>query len=66
MRLSASFKILITGQEGDYFVIRIGPRHRVLAVNSLGGTGTVYASPALAGGRLYLRTETHLVCIGSK
>jgi len=59
-------KILISGQDGDYFVVQAGPRHSVLAANSLGGTGTVYASPALANGRLYLRTETHLYCIGSR
>jgi outer membrane protein assembly factor BamB len=58
-------KILISGQDGDYFVIQSGPRHKVLAMNSLGGSGTVYASPAIANGRLYLRTETHLFCIGS-
>jgi outer membrane protein assembly factor BamB len=57
-------KILITGQDGDFFVIEAGPVHRILSVNSLGGNGNLYASPALANGRLFLRTETHLFCIG--
>ncbi len=58
-------KILLSGQDGDFFVIQAGPVHRVLSVNSLGGNGNVYASPALSNGHLFLRTETHLFCIGN-
>jgi outer membrane protein assembly factor BamB len=36
-------KILLSGQDGDLFEIQAGPIHRVLSVNSLGGT--VYGSP---------------------
>jgi outer membrane protein assembly factor BamB len=56
-------KILLSGQDGDFFVIQAGPVHRVLSVNSLGGT--VYASPAIAGRRLFLRTDTHIFCFGN-
>ena len=46
-------KILLTSEEGDTFVIRAGPKHEVLATNPIGEP--VWASIALANGRLYLR-----------
>ncbi len=55
-------KILISGQDGDFFVIQAGPTHRVLSTNSIGGV--VYSSPALAEGKLFLRAEDCLYAIG--
>ncbi len=55
-------KILLSGADGDYFVIRAGPVHEVLAHNSIGESVT--ASPAIAGGKLFLRGENHLYAIG--
>jgi outer membrane protein assembly factor BamB len=55
-------KILITSQDGDTFVITAGPRHEVVATNSIGEP--VYASPAVSGGRIFIRGERHLFCIG--
>ena len=46
-------KILLTSEEGDTFVIRAGPKHEVLATNPIGEP--VWASAALANGRIYLR-----------
>ena len=46
-------KILLTSEEGDTFVIRAGPKHEVLATNPLGEP--VWASAALANGKIYLR-----------
>jgi outer membrane protein assembly factor BamB len=54
-------KILLTSEDGDTFVIKAGPRHEVLRTNSLGEP--VYASPAIAGGRIYIRSEKNLYCI---
>jgi outer membrane protein assembly factor BamB len=56
-------KILISGENGDYFVVEAGPVHKILAVNSIGET--VYASPAIAKGRLFLRSEEHIYAIGT-
>lgn len=55
--------ILLTSEDGDSFVIRAGPKHDVVRTNSVGEP--VYASPALAGGRIYIRGEKHLFAIGS-
>jgi outer membrane protein assembly factor BamB len=54
-------KILLTSEDGDTFVIRAGPKHEVLRTNSLGEP--VYASPAAAGGRLFIRGEKNLYAI---
>jgi len=57
-------KILITSEDGDTFVIKAGPAHEVVRTNSIGEP--VYASPAIAHGKVFIRGETHLYCIGNK
>ena len=54
-------KILLTSEDGDTFVVRAGPRHEVLRTNSVGEP--VYASPAVADGKLFIRGEKHLYAI---
>jgi len=56
-------KILLTSEEGDTFVLKAGSTHEVLRTNSLGEP--VYASPAIADGRLFIRGGKNLYCIGS-
>ncbi|MBL8229899.1 MAG: PQQ-like beta-propeller repeat protein [Bryobacterales bacterium] len=51
-------KILMSSEEGDYYVIKAGPEFEVLAKNSL--EEGVYASPAMHSDSLYLRTVGHL------
>ena len=55
-------KVLITSQDGDTFVIAAGPKHELLKTNSVGEP--VYASPAISGGRIFIRGQQHLYCIG--
>jgi outer membrane protein assembly factor BamB len=54
-------KLLLTSEDGDTFVIRAGPAFEVLRTNSVGEP--VYASPALAGGAIYIRGAEHLFAI---
>jgi outer membrane protein assembly factor BamB len=56
-------KILMTSEDGDTFVIKAGPKHEILATNSVGEP--VYASPAVADGNIFIRGERSLYCIGS-
>jgi outer membrane protein assembly factor BamB len=56
-------KILMTSEDGDTFIVKAGPKHEVLATNSVGEP--VYASPAIADGRIYIRGEKNIYCIGS-
>jgi outer membrane protein assembly factor BamB len=54
-------KILQSSEDGDVFVIQAGPEHKVVATNKLGEP--IFASPALAGGVIYIRGEHHLYAI---
>jgi outer membrane protein assembly factor BamB len=54
-------KIYITNEAGTTFVVRAGTKFEVLARNALEEYSV--ASPAIAGGDLFLRTEKHLYCI---
>ncbi len=56
-------KILMTSEDGDTFIVKSGPKHEILGTNSIGEP--VYASPAIADGKIYIRGEKNLYCIGS-
>jgi hypothetical protein len=55
-------KIFLTSEDGDTFVIKAGPTHEVLGANSIGEM--VLASPAISQGRIFIRGDKHLYCIG--
>jgi outer membrane protein assembly factor BamB len=56
-------KLLLLSEDGDGFLIKAGPTHEVLRTNALGEP--IHASPAVADGRLFIRAQNHLYCIGS-
>lgn len=56
-------KILMTSEDGDTFMIKAGPKHEVIGTNSVGEP--VYASPAIADRRIFIRGEKNLYCIGT-
>jgi outer membrane protein assembly factor BamB len=55
-------KVYLAKNSGDVFVFPSDTRYKLLARNSLGES--ILASPAVADGRLYIRGEEHLFCIG--
>jgi outer membrane protein assembly factor BamB len=55
-------KILLFSEDGDTFVLKAGPEHEVLRTNPLGEP--IHATPALANGRIYIRTVGHVYAIG--
>ena len=57
-------KLYVVNEEGVTTVLGLGDKPEVLAVNPVGET--VLATPAVAGGALYLRSDGHLFCVGSK
>jgi outer membrane protein assembly factor BamB len=61
--LLADGKIYITNEEGVTTIVAAGPEYKLLATNALDGTYTL-ASIAVSGSQLFLRTSTHLYCIG--
>lgn len=56
-------KILLTSEDGDTFVVKAGPKHEIIATNSVGEP--VYASPAVADGKIFIRAEKNLYAIGN-
>jgi outer membrane protein assembly factor BamB len=56
-------KIYIAGEDGTVHVFRAAPRFERLAKNAL--EDGVIATPAVSDHRLFVRTKTHLYCIGT-
>jgi outer membrane protein assembly factor BamB len=54
-------KLYCASEDGDVFVIKSGPEYALLAKNSLGES--IMASPAVSGGKMFIRTIKHLYCI---
>jgi len=50
--------------DGEVVVIEAAPTYKLLAVNPLGEKS--HATPAVADDRMYLRTFSHLICVGGK
>lgn len=61
--LLADGKLYLTNESGVTTVLAAGPKFKVLATNSLDDAYTL-SSLAVAGSQLFLRTATHLYCIG--
>jgi outer membrane protein assembly factor BamB len=57
-------KLYFANEQGVVTVVEAGAQFRVLGRNELGEA--LVASPAIAGGRLFLRGDKHLWCIGGK
>jgi outer membrane protein assembly factor BamB len=57
-------KLYCITTKGEVVVIKAAPVYELLAINPLGEKS--HATPAVADGRMYLRTYSHLICIGGK
>ncbi len=64
--IAANGLVYFLNEAGETFVIEPGPTLKVVAENSVGGKKTDYfrASPTPAAGQIFLRSRTHLYCIG--
>ena len=56
-------KLYILNEKGVTSIVSVGQEFKLLATNELDGTYTL-ASPAVSGSQLFIRTSTHLYCIG--
>jgi outer membrane protein assembly factor BamB len=54
-------KIYVTGENGKIVVLTAGPELKTLAKNDMGES--CVATPAIADGRLFIRTRTRLYCV---
>jgi len=57
-------KMIAVSVQGDVYVFAAEPTYQLLGKSSLGEL--VRASPAVADGRMYIRGQRHLYCIGKK
>ncbi|MFL5243280.1 MAG: PQQ-binding-like beta-propeller repeat protein [Gemmataceae bacterium] len=62
--VGADGKIYLVNGEGTTFVVQTGKEPKILAKNEL--KDTILATPAIADGAIYLRSDKHLYCIGDK
>ncbi len=62
--LLADGKLYILNENGETVVLAAGPEYKELAKNELDGSYTL-SSPVAAGSQLFIRTGTHLYCIGN-
>ena len=62
--VAADDKVFLASVNGKVTVLKAGREWEVLGVNDLGDD--IHATPALAGGRIYVRTRGTLYCFGAK
>jgi outer membrane protein assembly factor BamB len=62
--VAADNKIFLASTEGKISVLKAGAAWEVLGVNDLGEE--VHATPALSGGRIYVRTRSAVYCFAAK
>jgi outer membrane protein assembly factor BamB len=60
--VAADGKIFFASESGETIVMRAGRTAEILARNTI--EGRVLASPAIAGARIFLRTDDHMIAIG--
>jgi outer membrane protein assembly factor BamB len=59
----ADGKLYVVSKDGFTSVFKLGDKPELVAANALGET--ILATPAIAGGHLYLRSDRHLYCVGA-
>jgi outer membrane protein assembly factor BamB len=60
--VAADGRLYLSSEDGDVFVVKAGPEFSVIATNPMGEP--LMATPALAGGAMYVRGQHHLFAIG--
>jgi len=60
----ADGKLYVTNEEGLVTVVQAGPEFKVVAENDM--KDYTLSSPAVSDGQLFLRTASHLYCIGKR
>ncbi len=60
----ADGKAYVVNEEGTVFVVLLGDEPKTLASNAMGQT--ILATPAIADGAIFLRSDQNLYCVGAK
>ncbi|VTT97994.1 Pyrrolo-quinoline quinone OS=Pirellula staleyi (strain ATCC 27377 / DSM 6068 / ICPB 4128) GN=Psta_2150 PE=4 SV=1: PQQ_3: PQQ_2 [Gemmataceae bacterium] len=59
-------KILMIAEDGEFVVFKAAPKFDEVERAKLADKEKVFASPAVADGKLFIRGESHLYCFGKK
>lgn len=62
----ADGKIYYPGRTGRWYVVAAKPTYQLLATNRLGERETLNSSLSIAGGKIFLRNDSAVYCIGTK
>jgi outer membrane protein assembly factor BamB len=62
--VAASGRVYVASEQGKMVVVKAAPEWEVLAVHDFGEE--IYATPAISGGRMFVRTASALYAIGEK
>jgi outer membrane protein assembly factor BamB len=63
--VGANGKLYLATEDGDVLVLRMGEKFEVIATNTLSDQVFI-ASPVIAGGELFLRSQNKLFCINGR
>ena len=61
--IAANGKVYLINEAGEAFVLEAGRELKILHKNVL--AERTLASPAVSGGQIFLRTDEHLIAIGT-
>lgn len=64
--VAADGKLFFVSRQGGTLVLAAKPKFEEIATNRFEGRSTFNASPAISNGRLYLRSNRYLYCIGKE
>jgi outer membrane protein assembly factor BamB len=56
--------LYLINEEGSAFVVSLGEKTELIATNEI--KDTIQCTPAVSGGKIFLRSDSTLYCIGSK
>jgi hypothetical protein len=56
--------LYLVNEEGSTFVVSLGEKIELIATNEI--KDTIQCTPAVSGGKIFLRSDSNLYCIGSK
>ncbi len=63
--IGANGKLYLASENDDVIVLRMSEKFEVLATNTIPDSVFI-ATPAIAGGEIFLRSQSHLYCISEK
>ena len=63
--VGANGKLYLASENDDVIVLRMGEKFEVLATNTIPDSVFI-ATPAVSGGEIFLRSQSHLYCISEK